>query len=103
MATRKVVEADTDQVVSVFEKLRNEVKTPPPLVINENITLECPTSRQVRDSQRATSEEDANRILIGEKYDELFELFLDYPPHMWAEFHQRYIDHFFDIRQEPKK
>lgn len=95
MTAKKV---DVDQTVSMFEKLRNEVKTPEPLVVTDDITLYCPTSRQVRDSQKCTSEEDANRVLIGEKYDDLYELFLDYPPHVWAEFHQQYIDHFFELR-----
>jgi hypothetical protein len=103
--TRKSVddEAVTEVEVTVFERLRKSAKTPEPLVVSENITLHCPTSRQVRDSQKAANEEEANRVLIGDRYDELFDLFLDEPPHVWAEFLQYYIDHFFDIRQEQSK
>ncbi len=38
--------------VTLFEKLRNDVKTPEPLVVTADITLHCPTKRQLEQSQK---------------------------------------------------
>ncbi len=99
MAARK---AATEEL-TLFEKLRRDVKVPTPLVVTDEITLYCPTKKQLEASQASNSEEESNRILLGEEnFDKLNSLFGDEAPHMWAEFNKIYLDHFFDIRPEPQ-
>lgn len=81
---------------TLFDRLRKEVKTPDPLKVTEDIVLDCPTKTQLEKSQQATSELDANRILLGEEnYEKLDELFGPESPQMWVEFNKAYISHFF--------
>jgi hypothetical protein len=85
---------------TLFEQLQEDVKAPEPLVVTDDITLYCPTKKQLEESQKQTSEEDSNRILIGEHYDALLALFENEPPHRWAEFNKIYLNHFFDVTPE---
>lgn len=86
---------------TLFQKLQEDVKTPAPLRVTEDIVLHCPTKKQLELSQSASTEEESNRILIGDQYDALLELFADEPPHRWAEFNKAYLNHFFDVQPEP--
>lgn len=96
MAARKAVEEET-----LFEKLRREVKVPTPLRVTEDIVLECPTKVQLEESQKAATEDESNRILLGEdNFRKLQELFDDEAPHMFAEFNKIYLEHFFDVPRE---
>lgn len=88
------------EIKTLFQKLREDIKEPEPLVVTEDIVLTCPTKRQLEESQKQSSEEESNRILIGEKYDDLLALFADEPPHRWAEFNKIYLDHFFGVTPE---
>lgn len=98
MAARK---AAVEQV-TLFDKLRAEVKIPGPLRVTEDIVLTCPTKFQLEMSQKAVTEEESNRILLGaENYDKLSDLFGPEAPHLWAEFHKAYLDHFFDAQSAP--
>lgn len=97
MAARKTASEPT-----LFEKLRAEVKVPGPLKVTEDIVLTCPTKAQLEASQKAPTEEESNRILLGEEnYDKLNELFGSEAPHLWAEFYKAYLDHFFDVQNAP--
>lgn len=88
---RKANEEET-----LFEKLRKEVKVPDPLRVTDEIILSCPTKTQLEQSQQATTELEANRILLGEEnYEKLDELFGPESPQMWVEFNKAYISHFF--------
>lgn len=99
MAARK---AAPKSETTLFDRLRAEVKVPDPLRVTEDIVLECPTKFQLEASQRAATEEESNRVLLGEEnYDKLNELFGPYAPHLWAEFHKQYIDHFFPTQSVP--
>ncbi len=98
MAARKT---GTDEL-TLFEKLRKEVNVPAPLRVTEDIVLECPTKKQLERSQAAASEEESNRILLGEEnYERLSELFGDEAPHMWAKFNEEYLAHFFTVPTAP--
>lgn len=83
--------------LTLFEQLLRETKVPDPLRVTEDITLECPSKAQLDASQkRDLSEEESNRILLGEEnYEKLQELFGPEAPHVWAEFNKKYIAHFF--------
>lgn len=87
--------------LTLFEKLRNEVKVPEPLRVTEDIILYCPTKKMLEESQKQETEEASNRILIGEHYDALLALFENEPPHRWAEFNKVYLDHFFNVQSGP--
>ncbi len=92
MAARKKAEEGE----TLFERLRREVKVPTPLVVTEDIVLSCPTKAQLELSQKALTEEESNRILLGQdNYDKLNELFAHEAPQMWAEFNKEYVEHFF--------
>lgn len=96
MAARKAASE-----VTLFEKLRQEVKVPAPLRVTEDIVLECPTKTQLEASQKAVTEEESNRILLGaDNFDRLSELFGDEAPHLWAEFNKAYLEHFFGVPRE---
>lgn len=93
MAPRK--DADKEEL-TLFEKLRREVKVPGPLKVTEDIILECPTKAQLDASQKAETDEESNRILLGEEnFQRLHELFGPEAPHLWAEFNRHYLQHFF--------
>lgn len=93
--------APEEEELTLFEKLRAEVKVPGPLRVTPEITLYCPTKTQLEKSQNAETEEESNRILIGEFYDKLVEQFGGEAPHLWAEFNKAYLDHFFGVPSEP--
>lgn len=97
MAARKPAEE-----LTLFEKLRKEVKVPSPLRVTDDIVLECPTKSQLERSQQASnSEEESNRVLLGEEhYDKLVALFSEEPAYLWAEFHKAYLQHFFPVQTE---
>jgi RIO-like serine/threonine protein kinase len=87
--------------LTLFEKLRKEVKVPKPLRVTQDIVLECPTKAQLERSQAGTTEEESNRILLGEEnYDKLVALFSEESAYMWAEFHKAYLQHFFPPQTE---
>lgn len=92
-----VRKAATEEL-TLFEKLRKEVNVPAPLKVTDDIVLECPTKAQLdRSNEVGLSEEDSNRILLGEdNYDKLQKLFGDEALYLWAKFHEAYIDHFFE-------
>lgn len=97
MAARRVAEE-----LTLFERLRKEVKVPTPLRVTEDIVLTCPTKAQLERSQLATTEEESNRVLLGEEsYDKLTALFSEESAYMWAEFHKAYLEHFFPAQTEP--
>lgn len=93
MSARKTEESATE---TLFDKLRNEVKVPDPLVVTDEIILTCPTKAQLDQSQQAATEAESNKILLGESnYEKLTELFDNEAPQMWAEFNKAYVAHFF--------
>lgn len=98
MAARR---AATEEL-TLFERLRKDVKVPIPLRVTQDIVLQCPTKAQLERSQLANSEEESNRILLGEEnYDQLTALFSEESAYLWAEFHKAYLQHFFPAPTEP--
>lgn len=88
--------------LTLFEKLRKEVKVPAPLVVTEDMVLHCPTKAQLEASQKAATEEESNEILLGkENVDKLAALFGPEAPHLWTEFNKVYLEHFFNVPREP--
>lgn len=93
MAARKA-----EEELTLFEKLRKEVKVPAPLKVTEDIVLECPTKTQLEASKAAATEDESNRILLGDdNFDKLNALFGPEAPHLWAEFNRVYLEHFFTV------
>jgi hypothetical protein len=98
MSARKATEEtqDVQEVETLFDKLRKEVKVPEPLVVTSDIVLKCPTKLQLDLSQIAANEVESNKILLGEEnFAKLSELFDNEAPQMWAEFNKAYVAHFF--------
>lgn len=92
----KKTEETQDVKETLFDKLRKEVKVPEPLVVTEDIVLQCPTKAQLDLSQTAPNEVESNKVLLGEdNYAKLAELFDAQAPQMWVEFNKAYVAHFF--------
>ncbi|BCO56087.1 hypothetical protein MINTM005_13310 [Mycobacterium intracellulare] len=93
MAARKASEE-----LTLFEKLQREVKVPAPLKVTEDIILECPSKAQLEASKVAETEDESNKILLGDdNFNKLNELFGPEAPHLWAEFNRVYLEHFFAV------
>lgn len=91
-ADLKVVE---DAVSDFFAELIEEVRVPEPLKVTDKITLESPTKKQVSDLLKATTEEEAQKIIFGSAYAEAMKLFDNRPVQLWNKFMEKYNKHFF--------
>lgn len=68
----------------------------PPLKV-KGIVLPQPTKEQV-DVWRETSDVEAGeRVLLGDKYDAIHELFNPLPQSAWANFNRKYLAHMFGM------
>ncbi|AMU74059.1 Uncharacterised protein [Mycobacteroides abscessus subsp. bolletii] len=88
----KVVE---DAVSDFFAELVESVRVPEPLKVTNKITLKCPTKKQVSDLLKATTEEEAQKIIFGSAYAEAMKLFDNRPVQLWNKFMEKYNSHFF--------
>ncbi|MDO3050678.1 hypothetical protein [Mycobacteroides abscessus] len=88
----KVVE---DAVSDFFAELVESVRVPEPLKVTNKITLKCPTKKQVSDLLKATTEEEAQKIIFGSAYAEAMKLFDNRPVQLWNKFMEKYNAHFF--------
>ena len=96
MAPRKIVKEIDDVVYeNLFAELLATVRVPEPLKVSEKITLECPTKDQVSALQGVTDENEAQKVIFGDQYDDAMELFGGASLLIWNAFMARYNKHFF--------
>lgn len=96
MAARvKNTEDLEDYVGGVFADLIASVRVPDPLPLTADITLTCPSKKQVNDLFKAATEEDAQKIIFGDNYEAAMKLFDDQPVQFWNAFMEKYNEHFF--------
>lgn len=87
--------------LTLFEELQKEVNVPGPLVVTQDITLVAPTKAQLDASKAALTEDESNKLLLGEEiFDKLQDLFANEAPQLWEAFNKAYIDHFFPTQSE---
>lgn len=98
-ADLKVVE---DAVSDFFAELVSEVRVPEPLTLTDTITLKCPTKKQVSDLLKASTEEEAQKIIFGDAYAEAMKLFDNKPVQLWNLFMEKYNKHFFGADDKGK-
>ena len=95
-ATRAKANQDLeDYVGGVFADLIKSVRVPDPMPLTDDIELRCPSKKQVNDLFKATTEEDAQKIIFGDQYDAAMALFDDQPVQFWNAFMEKYNEHFF--------
>lgn len=101
MAPRKIV---TEAVYEdLFAELVATVRVPDPLVVSEKITLECPTKDQVTAlTQPGITEDEAQKVIFGDSYDDAMELFGGVSLHIWNKFMEKYNAHFYPETDEGK-
>lgn len=79
----------------LFAELIATVKVPPPLVLTQDITLECPTKKEVAEIFEAQDETVAQKIIFKDDYEKAMELFDGAPVFVWNKFMERWNEHFF--------
>ncbi|WP_324252215.1 hypothetical protein [Mycobacteroides abscessus] len=95
----KVIE---DAVSDFFAELIAEVRVPDPLPLTGDIVLECPTKDQVAELMKATTEDEAQKVIFGEHYEAAMKLFGGRPVMVWNKFMERYNEHFFGDKSKGK-
>lgn len=66
--------------------LQRESKIPEPYVLTPEITIQPLTKRQFRALAEDLSDEDQDRVVLGDQYDAVMELFEDKPFQLWKAF-----------------
>lgn len=91
-----------DLVGSLFADLIASVRVPEPLEVAPGLTVTNPTKKQANALLKATSEEEAQRIIFGDLYDKAMELFDPQPVQVWNKFMAKYNEHFFGDKDSGK-
>jgi hypothetical protein len=71
----------------------------PPLKV-KGVVLPQPTKKQVDQWRQATTPEDGERALFGDKYDAIHAIFKDEPEYVWENFNVKYLRHMFGAGDE---
>jgi hypothetical protein len=96
ITTRNQKAADKAEFEDLFSELIATVRVPGPLKVTADIVLDCPTKKQVSELQRpGITEEEAQRVIFGDHFEEAMELFDGQPLFVWSKFMERYNEHFF--------
>lgn len=80
--------------VGRFYELQQEVKVPEDYVLTSKIRIKPMTRKQAIAMRSAATDEDANRIFLGDQADAVFELYDDRPEQEWAAFVADLFQHF---------
>lgn len=84
----------TGKPVGRFFELQQEVSVPEPYVLTSRISISAPTRDQV--AQLRNLEGDAaDRAILGEHADAIFELYAERPVQEWEAFTRDLYEHFF--------
>lgn len=96
------VEELGELVGSLFADLLAEVRVPDPLEVAPGLVLKAPTKKQANDLLHATTEEQAQKVIFGDKYELAMELFDPQPVQVWNAFMEKYNEHFFGDKNQGK-
>ncbi|MGW2666218.1 hypothetical protein ACWCW7_35145 [Nocardia tengchongensis] len=89
------------ETIGRFYELQKEVSAPQPYVLTSTISIGPLTRRQFVAMERAVGDEaEQERILFGENYDAIIELFADQPYEVWREFTVEINRHLFGLSVE---
>ncbi|WZB38303.1 tail assembly chaperone [Mycobacterium phage Bazzle] len=91
-----------DLVGSLFADLIASVRVPEPLQVAPGLVVKNPTKKQANALIKATTEEEAQRIIFGDDYDRAMELFDPQPVQVWNKFMAKYNEHFFGDKDSGK-
>jgi hypothetical protein len=83
-----------DKPVGRFAELLIEAAIEP-YVLTEDITLDPPTRKQMQQMVKATTEEEADKALFGDKYDAVVGLFEERSFALWNAFVKDFRVHMF--------
>lgn len=103
MAERKTPAAKTtaaEKPAGRFYDLQQEVTIPTPYLLTEDIVIPPLTRRQFIDVEKATTEEAAERAILGDHYEAVVELYLDRPMVEWQAFTRDLNRHMFGLSAE---
>ncbi|MBF9350666.1 Uncharacterised protein [Mycobacteroides abscessus subsp. massiliense] len=98
-AATKVIE---DAVSDFFAELVGEVRVPEPLEVAPGIVLTCPTKAQVSALTKVSTEEEAQKLIFGDAYEDAMKLFDPHPVQVWNKFMEKYNEHFFGDKSSGK-
>ncbi|AYB70371.1 tail assembly chaperone [Mycobacterium phage Jubie] len=87
-------------VGSLFKELIDSVRIPEPLEVAPGLTVTNPTKKQANELMKATTEEEAQRIIFGDQFDKAMELFDPQPVQVWNAFMEKYNEHFFGSKSQ---
>lgn len=93
------------QIANSFDTVVRELKIPDPLPFNEEITLTCPSGRQLIAINEAFGENDVIelcKVIFREDFEKANEAFLDAPFVARNEWVQEYMKHFFGDADQGK-
>lgn len=85
----------THEFTGVFAELLEEVGPVAPFVLTDHIKLAMPTREQMRQFYDSDDTEDKTRVLIGDQFDTIVELFNDKPYTMWNRFIEMFTEYVF--------
>ena len=85
----------THEFTGVFAELLEEVGPVKPFVLTDDIKLVMPTREQMRQFYDTSDAEDKSKVLIGDQFDKVVELFDDKPHIMWNRFIEMYTEYVF--------
>lgn len=89
-------------VGTLFADLIASVRVPDPLDVAPGLVVKNPTKKQANALIKATSEEDAQKIIFGDDYERAMELFDPQPVQVWNAFMEKYNEHFFGDKSAGK-
>lgn len=92
----------SETVGTVFADLIASVRVPEPLDVAPGVTVSNPTKKQANELMKATTEEEAQRIIFGDSYEAAMEIFDPAPVQVWNAFMERYNEHFFGDKSQGK-
>lgn len=84
-----------DLVGSLFKDLIDSTRVPKPLEVAPGLVVENPTKKEANDLMKASSEEEAQKIIFKDNYERAMELFDPQPVQVWNKFMEKYNEHFF--------
>lgn len=83
------------QPIGRFYALQKETSVPEPYVLTSKVKINPPTRAQMKALRAATSDEEAERAVLGEHADAIFELYNNRPDKEYAAFLAELHKHFF--------
>lgn len=84
-------------LVGRFYELQREVKIPDDYVLTSKIHIKPPTREQMVAFHAAKTEEEQDRAFLGDRYEEIVELYNTRPAQEWTAFATDAYRHFFGV------